>query len=350
VQPLSQAGSSVARSPETPTVAPATLHALRAASAARDLHADVRVADSPAPHWQEVEHGAVRTTPATPSSGHDVANAAKYVKGLEYKVRRVLRRIKAEKAATEELEAKRTHLVQQMDEALSITVATTDDDASGTNPVMMKFFRLHEALAAAHTYLQEQTAALDEQEGALKEEISNEEVSLLYRMLKQRRTLPLQSQLAVLRRDQFSRNTFAAALLKKHDEKKPLYEQLEAELPKATATHLLSGLETPKQRGHLEAAGSEGRVHIVSSRVKHSVDGMVKELEQARLRLVSLANGAIPNATAFDKEQASHVLAELDPLLSKAQQSHDLRFQLEAMDEVQRRMQQWMHNATAARA
>eukprot|EP00971_Amphidinium_carterae_P053116 1046234-Amphidinium_carterae.1 len=165
-------------------------------------------------------------------------------------------------------------------------------------------------------------------------------------MLKQRRTLPLQSQLAVLRREQFSSDSLAQALLKEHDEKKPLYQQLEGKLPQRTAAHLLSSMNPPKQRGHLEAAGSEGRVQIVSSRVKHSVDGMVKELEQARLRLVSLATGAVANATAFDKSQAAHVLAELDPLLTKARQSHDLRFQLEAMDEVQRRMQQWMHNAT----
>mmetsp|Transcript_22661 Transcript_22661/g.52895 ORF Transcript_22661/g.52895 Transcript_22661/m.52895 type:complete len:364 (+) Transcript_22661:57-1148(+) len=327
---------------------PAALHALKAAAAARELRAAAK--EDQHGEWEDVEHGAVRaTTAAAPAAPvhHDAANVAQYVKGLEGKVQKVLRRLESEKGATEELEWKRGNLTEQMRESLAMSVTTGNTDV---DPVMAKFFRLHEALAAAQSYLKLQTQALDAQQQELEGEVQAEEVSLLHRMLKQRRSLPIKSQLAVLRRGQFSKNRYAEGLAAKHDDATPLYSQLEARLPASLAArlHTVEGSTAAQKKGHLEAAGSEGRVHIVSSRIKNSVDGMLSELEKARSRLAALADGKVATATDFDKTQARHVLSELDPLLEKARKSHDLSFQLEAMDEVQRRMQHWMQNSTTA--
>merc|ERR1719420_832926 len=116
---------------------------------------------------------------------------------------------------------------------------------------------------------------LDREEARLGKEIEQGTERMLLAMLMQRRKLPLQSQLAILRRKQ---------LLKKHD-KRPLFDQLMAILPEDVVSKY-NKAHAPKKSGHLAAAGSGGHVQVVSSRLKNQVSKMIAELKAARSKLV----------------------------------------------------------------
>lgn len=198
---------------------------------------------------------------------------------------------------------------------------------------------LHAALATARDFEVMRTAALDKEQVVLQGEIDAAQVHILYMMLQQRRKLPIRGQLAILKRHQFKTCSWAQKLLKEYKDgkaAKPLFEQLEDMLPQKLKQ---SKLASKASGGHLEAAGSDGRVHIVSSALKNSVQKMLGQLDQARNKLSQIAGGH--QGSAVEAKRAKEILPVMDALLAKARSTKDLKLQLETMDEVQKKLGEW---------
>merc|ERR1719235_610330 len=130
---------------------------------------------------------------------------------------------------------------------------------------------------------------------------------MLYKMLQQRQKLPMRSQLAILKRHQFAKCSYAKQLLKNHKEKgPPLFKQLEDMLPQnlAQKTAPKAGNAT---FGHLAVAGSEGRVRIVSSEMKNTVKKMMSQLSEARGKLHHMLSSS--SLSAAESAQARKMVA-----------------------------------------
>jgi len=183
----------------------------------------------------------------------------------------------------------------------------------------------------------------------MRTEITAQRADELFRLLKQRRNLPMATQVAVLRRKEFANDANAQALLRAGRTDKPLYEQLQAMLP-TVAAHPASADTSAARKDHLAAAGSEGRVHIVSSRMKNAVQTMAANLRRARQELAAIAaEGSAGGRAAAEVAQARDIVAGLDHVLSEVGGTSDLQRQLDAMDEMERKLKTWMAAAVAAR-
>uniref|UniRef100_A0A7S4PZR8 Uncharacterized protein n=1 Tax=Alexandrium monilatum TaxID=311494 RepID=A0A7S4PZR8_9DINO len=251
-----------------------------------------------------------------------------FIHGLEANVRRVLGHLRADRSLSGEEARQRDRVAGLLDGALA-----------SQGGVFLHAMALHQALWAAQGFLLRRTKELTQQHTHLSDEVEEQQAHILYAMLKQRRRLPMSSQVALLRREQFANSPYAQQLLKRHLAAKPLYRQLESLLP-APLAHELMG-QQPRAAEHLAAGGSEGRVHIVSSRLKNDVKKMEGELRHSR-DLISqlLAQGSVQSEA--ERKQAKGALADLDGVLRKVGGTNDLKVQLEAMYEVQGKMAKWM--------
>lgn len=203
---------------------------------------------------------------------------------------------------------------------------------------------LHNGLKLAHDFLEKRTQDLAADRERLSGEIEEQQAYILFMMLRQRRKLPVKAQMALLRRHQFKDFQYAQKLLKAHSSSQPLDTQLMALLPKALADKLAEKT-AQGPAGNLAAAGSNGRVQIVSSRMKNTVQMMAAELTKAKTQLEQIVKGN--SVSADEKKQATEILGGLEGILKKVSSTHDLKSQLDAMDEMQNKLKTWMMNAAS---
>lgn len=258
--------------------------------------------------------------------------AAKLLPGLEGKVNKVLEHLKAEKGPESSAHAA---LVTAMAHAL----ATVPGQNAFDRAVV-----LHNGLKLAHDFLEKRTQDLAADRERLSGEIEEQQAYILFMMLRQRRKLPVKAQIALLRRHQFKDFQYAQKLLKAHSSSQPLDTQLMALLPKALADKLAEKT-AQGPAGNLAAAGSNGRVQIVSSRMKNTVQMMAAELTKAKTQLEQIVKGN--SVSADEKKQATEILGGLEGILKKVSSTHDLKSQLDAMDEMQNKLKTWMMNAAS---
>jgi len=257
--------------------------------------------------------------------------AATLVPRLEASVRRLLAHLEAPAAGASDT-AEREKVVAQMRGALEVR--------SG-EPPRGRVLRLHAALECAQHFLEQKTKALAAEESRLGAEVEQQRLKILMGMLKQRATLPMSTQTAMLRRQQFANDTYAQQLLKSHREDQPLYEQLRSMLPVATAQAFASSGAAKKD--HLAVAGSDGRVHIVSSRLKNTVKGMVTMLRSARGKLLAIVDSHL--VSDAEAAQAREIVAGLDQVLANVGKTNDLQTQLRVMDDMEMKLKKWMTSA-----
>jgi hypothetical protein len=256
--------------------------------------------------------------------------AKKLLPGLDSKVRKVLEHLKADKGPESPAHAS---LIKGIELAL----------ASGSEQnAFERAVALHNALKSAHDFLAKRTQDLAADRERLTGEIEDQQAFILYMMLKQRRKLPVKAQMALLKRHQFKDFKYAQMLLKSHAASQPLDVQLLALLPKAMAEKLTQKTAQGKA-GNLAAAGSDGRVQIVSSRMKNVVQTMAAGLAKAKTQLDEMVKGT--SITAAEKKQAMDISSGLEGILKKVASTHDLKAQLDAMDEMQNKLKTWMLNA-----
>eukprot|EP00747_Dinoflagellata_sp_TGD_P165217 gnl/TRDRNA2_/TRDRNA2_186214_c0_seq1.p1 gnl/TRDRNA2_/TRDRNA2_186214_c0~~gnl/TRDRNA2_/TRDRNA2_186214_c0_seq1.p1 ORF type:complete len:394 (+),score=133.25 gnl/TRDRNA2_/TRDRNA2_186214_c0_seq1:63-1244(+) len=266
-----------------------------------------------------------------------VAHAAEIAKQLEVKVTRILGHIKSDTGLTAAEEAQRGPLVARLQKALE-----KDSSKDGDVAVVERTVRLHEALSAAHDFVAERQKDLAAQKDKLAGEIDGMQAKILYMMLKPRKKLPLQSQFAMLHRKQFVNNTYAQRLLKtqkdKHDTR-PLAQRMLSMLPEQLQHELNP---PPKPRDRLAAGGSEGRVHVISSRMVNTVRKMMADLTSSRDKIAQLMNSKEAKISEVERKKAGEILKGIDEVLARAKKTKDLKTQLEAMDEMQKRLRSWM--------
>lgn len=254
----------------------------------------------------------------------------KLLPDLEAKVQKVLEHMKADKGKQSPAH---DAVVATMEHALA--------SVAGQN-AFQRAVALHNSLKSAHDFLATRTQELAADRARLTGEIEEQQAYILFMMLKQRRKLPMKAQLALLKRHQFKDCSYALKLLKSHAAAQPLDTQLLAMLPKPLAEKLrLKGAHGPA--GSLAAAGSDGRVQIVSSRMKNAVQVMADELTKAEAQLKQLVSGN--SVTSTEKQQAKEIIVGLEAVLKKVSSTHDLKSQMDAMDEMQNKLKTWMMNA-----
>jgi len=269
-------------------------------------------------------------------TGSHVTYTAEQLKGaeqllpnLESRVKTVLAHLqKSEKA----MEGDGKAIVDGLEHALSSSdeMLRTRGEAAAVERVMV----LHSALGASQDFLAQETKVMDQRQEQLRSEIEQQQVWLLYKMLEQRKKLPMKAQAALLKRRQFAKFQYAQTLLKSHKDKEPLCSQLEAMLPEKLHQQLLQKLHPEGgATDHLAAAGSEGRVHLVTSNMKNMVKSMEQQLTSSRDKLKQVI--AAKTVSAQETEQAQKIIAAIDNTLQTVHGSTDLKVQLDAMYAMQ---------------
>jgi hypothetical protein len=215
---------------------------------------------------------------------------------------------------------------------------------SGDESPFDRAVALHKALEAAHDYLADRAKELDADRQRLSQEIQEQQATVLFMMLRQRRKLPMKAQMALLKRHQFKECSYALQLLKAHNDTQALDVQLLAMLPPALAQKL-AAKDHAESAGQLAAAGSDGRVQIVSSRMKNAVQNMAAELTKAKEQLEQISQSNSTDVSPAEKKEAGEIILSLGDVLKKASSTHDLKSQMEAMDVVQTKLKTWMLNA-----
>lgn len=256
-----------------------------------------------------------------------------FLRGLEANCKRVLGHLRADGSLKGEESKQRDRVAGLLDGALKTQGGP-----------FQHAMALHKALWAAQGFLLKRTKELTVEHTRLSDEVEDQQARILYAMLKQRRRLPMQSQVVLLKRKQFADCAYAQQLLKRHQDGAPLYQQLEALLPQSLAQEL--GGHAPKVKDHLAAGGSEGRVHIVSSRLKNDVKTMEGELRHAHDKIAQLLAAGVVKSEE-ERKQAQSVMAGLEDVLHKASGTNDLKRQLDIMDEAQVRLARWMKGVKA---
>lgn len=263
------------------------------------------------------------------------AKAAELVPVLTDKVQKLLLHISQEKGLNQSQAAARDVVQKTMRSALADANSTSVDS-------IHRAVELHQAMVDARDYVMQRSKDLDAESAKLGKEITEGTERMLLGMLMQRRKLPMPSQLAILKRRQFKNCTVAKELLKKHD-KTPLFDQLMAKLPENVVNEFKKA-HVQQSAGHLAAAGSGGRVQVVSSRLKNQVQMMIAQLKAARNKLSHLGKTRVGEEAA----QAKKIVAGLDDMLTKVENTKDLKSQLEMMDQVEGLLGKMAADATVA--
>jgi len=258
------------------------------------------------------------------------SHLAKLVPILEGKVRKLLAHIQADsKVADQKQAAVRESLITQCSNALA-------ENSSQVEHALA----LDQALKSAHNYMVERVAAFSAQTEKLTEEITEGEVKILYAMLKQRHKLPIRSQLAILKRRQFSNCSYAKQLLKSHKDKgEPLYQQLEKMLP-ASLAEKIEPKEAKTADGHLAVEGSDGKIFVLSSGLKNGMKKTMEHLSGARnqlQQLLSVKEGK-DALDAAERVKTQKMVADIDDVVSRVGKTHDLKAQIEMADDMESKM------------
>jgi len=276
----------------------------------------------------ELRHEAVHIAASHLPAGA-LEKADKMLPGLQGKVESLLKHMKAEKGPESPAHAE---LMATMEHALA--------KVAGQNS-FERAVALHNSLKAAHDFLEVRTQALTADRKKLDAEIQEQQAYILFTMLRQRKKLPMKAQMALLRRHQFKDCGYAQTLLKAHGASQSLADQLLAMLPKALAQKL-AAKDKVGPAGSLAAAGSNGRVQVVSSRMKNMVQTLAQGLTQAKGQLEQLVKGNSVSPT--EKSQAKEIITGLEDVLKKVSSTKDLKSQMDAMDEMQNKLKTWMTN------
>jgi len=265
--------------------------------------------------------------------------AQKLLPSLEASVRRVLAHLRRHEQgdATDGPSKARQAVEEQLENALKTDGAAAEVQGKA---VVLRALALHNALGAAQDIVQADVQHIEKEQQTLSSEITLQQVQLLYKQLKQRRMLPMQSQLAVLGRKDFVNCSYAQQLLNRHAEDTPLYAQFQALLPKDMVQQLPRSNAATKKVDHLAAAGSDGTVHIVTSKLKNMVKSMAQQLTTSKEQLEAAANQS--GTTEQEKQLVHHILDELNAALAKVHETNDLKVQLDTMYGVEAKLAQWM--------
>jgi len=259
---------------------------------------------------------------------------------LESRVKKLLLHLRADQSPS--ASDVREKLISRLQ--TSLEESTSDSSGNKSTAALNHVISMHEALSAAEPYLTNQTKKLSAEQANLAKQLEREQARMLYVMLKQRRTLPLKTQLAMLHRHQFANNKFAQRLLRTHKDRVPLCNQLLALLPPALLKEVTD--KPTSKMGHLVAAGSGGRVHIIDSRVKNEVNAMLHVLVKGKTAIAELLKKSPDSMNKDQQQQAKHVMEGLDKILSTANGTHDLAEELDGMYAAQKQVEQWMRNMT----
>mmetsp|Transcript_22439 Transcript_22439/g.57316 ORF Transcript_22439/g.57316 Transcript_22439/m.57316 type:complete len:386 (-) Transcript_22439:44-1201(-) len=257
------------------------------------------------------------------------ARAAKLLPKLQANAEKILRDLSDDHSTTGQEDAARVAVVKSLQAAL----ATSDKG------VTEKVLALHGALVGAQGVLKSRTVRLAGEEAELKQGLEEQQLWLLYKMLLQRKTLPMETQVAMLHRPQFENCSYTKNLLNSHDNTTALVWQLEALLPKSLALKLHPASH---KKDHLAPGGSDGTVHVVSSRMKNAVRDMTMVLKSARDKLEHFEQHPTNGTTPQQLAQGKTILGNLDHILVDLGKTNDLSKQLGTMDEVERQLQGWM--------
>lgn len=285
------------------------------------------------------EAASATTAAAPPQQESNEERAAELAAVLEGKVRHVLAHIRADRGLNATEASERDRLASSLEQALN----TSSSNASSS--VVERALRLHEALASARGFLTQRAETLGRQQAHIAAEVEAQEVHLLMSMLRQRRKLPMRAQWALLRRHQFANCSYARRLLAAHREDQPLYEQLLALLPDGARPTA----DGPSSAWRVDAAGSDGRVQIVSSQLKDNVKMMTRQLEAAREKLRQISEGSASGVTSAEQKEAKQILAGLDASLARVRKASGLGAELAALGEVQNQLAVWMKTFAGAR-
>jgi len=274
------------------------------------------------------------------------ARAAKLLPKLQANAEKILRDLSDDHSTTGQEDAVRVAVVKSLQAAL----ATSDKGRARRGRVRTtrrackpgvteKVLALHGALVGAQGVLKSRTVRLAGEEAELKQGLEEQQLWLLYKMLLQRKTLPMETQVAMLHRPQFENCSYTKNLLNSHDNSTALVWQLEALLPKSLALKLHPASH---KKDHLAPGGSDGTVHVVSSRMKNAVRDMTMVLKSARDKLEHFEQHPTNGTTPQQLAQGKTILGNLDHILVDLGKTNDLSKQLGTMDEVERQLQGWM--------
>merc|ERR1719440_2219908 len=222
------------------------------------------------------------------------------------------------KSEIERLEANAEHLEAKVDDKATralLVKAVQDADAG----------ELRTALRTAVRDLQAKIERLDKEQANLSTEIRQGKEAQLMRLLRERQSLPMATQKAVLRRKEFQDFPVAQKLMNSTNATS-LFSQLRWLEPQ---------MAVPEEDvHHSKGPHSESRrVYVVSSKMKHLVKDMRSKLGSIREQLKSAVAAKKGNAKAVD--EGSKILDGLDSVLNSMNNTNDLQKQLKQLTDFQ---------------
>lgn len=280
------------------------------------------------------------------------------VKSLRAKAMHLIGKLEKEKGFDAEDGKEKEAVVAALREAAGVKGNSTDDEKDSKEETMS----VEQQVAAAKTlegaldkvraYFLKREQRLTDEEAQLQKDVVKGQVMQLYYLLKKRKSLPLASQEALLKRPTWHNVSYAVTLLKEleadkaqHKKPTPLYKRLE-EL--ATKDHIPVEIKknTTNKNGVMSVPGSEGRVFVVSSKLKNSVKDMAANLLKMKVPLQQFIkdNGKNPNDAANCK-QAKEIMDGIDEVVSKVHGTHDFATQMGAMNAMGDKLAKWAAEA-----
>jgi len=188
---------------------------------------------------------------------------------------------------------------------------------------------LRTAMTDSVANLKDKIDNLNKEQAGLASEIETANVQSLLRLLRERKSLPLKTQMAVLKRDDYAHLDVAQELLNSTDTNTSLFDQLVKLKPEA---------EVPEEDiHHTKGAHSESRrVFVVSSKLKNAVKTLRAGLEKVRTQLQAAVESKEGDAAAV--EQGKSILKALDGAFKTVDSTTDLKTQLDALDSFQEKL------------
>jgi len=222
------------------------------------------------------------------------------------------------KSEIERLQANAEHLEAKVDDKATralLAKAVKDADAG----------ELRTALRTAVRDLQAKIERLDAEQANLTTEIREGKEAQLMRLLRERQSLPMATQKAVLRRKEFQDFPVAQKLMNSTNATS-LFSQLRWLEPQ---------MAVPEEDvHHSKGPHSESRrAYVVSSKMKHLVKDMRSKLGSIREQLKSAVAAKKGNAKAVD--EGSKILDGLDSVLNSMNNTNDLQKQLKQLTDFQ---------------
>jgi hypothetical protein len=227
-------------------------------------------------------------------------------------------RVLTSKSEIERLQANAEHLEAKVDDnATRALLAKAVKDADATE--------LRSALRTAVGDLQKKIERLSKEQESLGADIKKSKEAQLMRLLRERQSLPMATQKAVLRRKEFEDFPVAEKLLNSTNST-PLFSQLRWLEPQ---------IAVPDEDVHHDKGVNSGsrRVYVVSSKMKHLVKDMRTKLGSIREQLKNAVDAKKGDAKAVD--EGSKIITGLDAVLNGINNTHDLQSQLKQLENFQ---------------